>query len=114
MAEVEWMETQAREAPPFEFAARGDAVPIFGRGREAARLVAGARVEKIRRRRLIVEAEARIGFGREDRHIVILENEIAEAVEDRPALVDFDAEREMGAVARDDIGAGVDRRMREL
>ena len=43
-----------------------------------------------------------------------MEREAAEAVEDRPAFVDFDRQRIMRTVPHHDVRAGVYRRVRDL
>ena len=40
--------------------------------------------------------------------------EIAQAVEYRPALIDFDRQQIMRPVAHHDVGAGIDRRVRDI
>jgi len=114
MAQIERMETKRRKPLCLELADSSDPLPIFRRCRKAARLVAGARIEKIGRRRFVVETEATIGFRGKDRDIIVLENEIAEAVEDRPALIDFDAQSQVRPVTGNNIGTRLDRRMRKI
>ena len=74
----------------------------------------GAGIEEVGRRRLVTEPEASVGLGRKHRDGVVLEQEVAEAVEDRLALVDLDGRDGVDAVSHDDIGAGIDRRMGDL
>src|SRR3954452_7346220 len=87
--------------------------PELWRGRKAALAAIGAGVEEIGRSGLMRQAEALISLGREHLDGVVLEDEIAEAVKNRTAAIDLDAEREMRAVTGDHVGARIDRGTRE-
>ena len=55
-------------------------------------------VEEIGGRCVMPQSEAGVSFGREIAHALVLENEIANRVKDRLALVNFDAKRRMRSV----------------
>ena len=88
--------------------------PVGRIARVAFFTAGGAGVEEVGRRRFEVEIEAFVGVGGKEADGFILKDEIADAVENRFALIDFDAHREMRAVADEDVGAFVDRLVREL
>ena len=60
------------------------------------------------------EIEALVGVGGKKADGLVLKNEIADAVEDRLAFVDFNAHGEVRAMADENVGAFVDRLVREL
>ena len=70
-------------------------------------------VEKNGRCCFQVEVESFVGVGREKSDGFILKDEIADTVENRLALVDFNAHWKMRAVADDHVGAFVDGLVRE-
>src|SRR5262245_541667 len=114
MAEIERIKAQRAQRAVAKLAFGGEPLPELGRGRETAATAVGAGVEEVGGRRLMRQAEALIGLGRKHRDSVVLEDEVAEAVENRPAAIDLDPEGEMGPVAGDHVGAGIDRGAREL
>src|SRR5262249_15348027 len=83
-------------------------------GGKAALASIRAGFEIIARGVLSAEAKALIAFIGDPGHSLILENKIPQAVENRPALVDFDAAHEVGAVPGEQIAALIDGPVREL
>src|SRR5262249_43864883 len=83
-------------------------------GGKAALASIRAGFEIIARGVLSTEAEALIAFIGDPGHGLILENKIPQAVENRPALVDFDAAHEVGAVPSEQVAALVDGPVRKL
>ena len=69
----------------------------------------GAGVEEVGRRRLEIEIETFVGIGGKEADGFVLKDEIADAVEDRFAFINFHAHREVRAVADENVGAFVDR-----
>src|SRR5262245_7016841 len=69
---------------------------------------AGARIQKVRRGRPQIEIEALVGVGGKKAHSFILEDKIADAIEDRFLLVNFNAHGKVRAVADKNIRARVD------
>src|SRR5712691_4898623 len=63
---------------------------------------------------LSAKAEALIAFIGDPGYCLILENKIPQAVENGPALVDFDTAHEVGAVPSEQIAALIDGPMRKL
>src|SRR5262249_43330510 len=114
VAKVERIKAHGAERAVAKLAFGGEPFPELGRGWEAAATAVGARVEEGGGRRLMRQAEALISLRRKHLDSVVLEDEVAEAVEDRPAAIDLDPEREMRAVPGDHVGAGIDRGTREL
>src|SRR5215470_9890310 len=93
MAEIERIEAHGDERALAKLAFGGEPFPELRRGREAATTAVGARVEEVGGRRLMRQAEALVGLGRKHLDGVVLEDEVAEAVEDRTAAIDLDPER---------------------
>ena len=89
MAEVERMKPHRRKRTIAKLAFGRKPFPEFGRGRKAAPATIGARVEEISWCRLMRQTEALISLRRKHLDGVVLEDEIAEAVEDRPPAVDL-------------------------
>ena len=98
------------------------AAPLYGRderfpdlaiGVEPAAIVVRPRLIEVADLRLAAEADrlVRVRWKPEER--LVLEDEIADAVEDRLPLVDLDAAHDVRTVADDDVRAGVDHRVRE-
>src|SRR5712671_6590917 len=108
------MKLHAAQRPVLEFATSDEALPEFGSGGEAAGLVVRARIEEITGRRLVIQPKSLIGLGGKSRNVVVLEDEVAEAVEDGLPFIDLDPERQMRTMAGDDIGPCVDGRMRKI
>ena len=89
-------------------AANGEHIFPIGRLRDMAFLAAvGARVEKVGGSRAQVQIETLVGIGREKAHGFILEDKIADAIENRLAFIDLDSHGKMRAVADKDVGAFV-------
>src|SRR5262249_8054174 len=83
-------------------------------GGKAALASIRAGFEIIARGVLSTEAEALIAFIGDPGHGLILENKIPQAVENRPALVDFDTAHEVRAVPGEQIAALIDGPVRKL
>src|SRR5690242_1062964 len=107
------MDADFRGLAVLELAGHGDIFPEAGMRDMAFGAAAGARIEEVGWRGIMAEPEAGIGLRREAAHALVLEDEIADRVEDRLAFVDFHAERRMRSVADEDIGAGIDTLPRE-
>src|SRR5262245_8308181 len=114
MAEIERIKPHSGKRAIAKLAFGREPFPELWRGRKAALAAVGARVEEIGGRCVVRQAEALIGLRRKHFDGVVLEDEIAETVEDRTAAIDLDAEGEMRSMARHHVGAGVDRRAGEL
>jgi hypothetical protein len=114
MAEVERIKSQRAERALAKLAFSGKPFRELRRGREAAAATVGAHVKEVGGCRFVWQAEALIGLRRKQLDGVVLENEVAEAVEDRSPAIDLDPEREMRAMPGDHVSAGIDRGAREL
>jgi hypothetical protein len=79
----------------------------------AFRAAGGSCVEKIGWRRSEIEIEALVGVGGKKAHGLILKNEVPDAVEDRFLAVNLDTHWKVRTVADEDVGAFIDRLMRE-
>src|SRR5215467_10640615 len=107
MAEVKRIKSHRAERALAKLAFGGKPFPELRRGREATAATIGAHIEKVGGRRLMRQAKALVGLRRKHLDGVVLEDEVAKAVEDRPPAIDLDSEREMRAVASDHVGAGI-------
>src|SRR5205807_9443664 len=95
---VERVDREAGELAAGEAAGHRHAFPELGMRHVPLLAAPGAGVEEIGRCRIFPKIEAGIGLGREYRHGLVCENEIAERIEDRPALVELDPERRVRAM----------------
>src|SRR5262245_51773937 len=114
MAEIERIKSQRAERAVAKLAFGSEPLPELCRGREATLAAVGPRIEEIGGRGLMWQTEALIGLRRKHLDSIVLEDEVAEAVEDGPPTIYLDPEGEMGPVAGDHVGAGIDRGAREL
>ena len=66
---------------------------------EGPRTTAGARIEVVARCLVVAQLEAAVGFVRHPEHAFVLEDEVAQAVENGAVLVYLDTPQEVGTVA---------------
>ena len=90
-----------------------DGFPDRRIGGEAALVEVVARVVEVVDVRRGPEVERLVVFARQAQQRFVLENEIAEAVHDRLALVHLDAAQHVRAVTDEQVGAGIDHRARK-
>src|SRR5690348_1199995 len=114
MAEVERIKPHGGKRAIAKLAFGRQPFPELWRGWKAATALVGARIEEIRWRCLMRQAEALISFRRKHLDGVVLEDEIAKAVKNRTAAIDLDPERQVRAMACHHVGTGVDRSAREF
>src|SRR5262249_52757600 len=75
--------------------------------------VAGSGIKKVGRRRVVAEPEPLVCRCGKERYRFVLEDQTADRMKDWPAPVKLDAKRRVRAMADDDVGAGLDRRVRK-
>ena len=93
------------EAIAFKAADWHHRLPVAHVGWEAFLIILGALLLELGRRQLVIGAKAIVGFAGKLPNQFILANEIAKAIKDRLALVDFHPAQKMWTMSDDDIRA---------
>ena len=111
---IDWVNADLFERLICEFTDGEHVFPVGGVAGVAFFAAVGSGIEEVRRRGFEIEVKAFVGIGWKKADGFILKNQIADAVEDRPAFINFNAQRKMRAMTDEDVGAGIDGLMGEF
>ena len=107
------MKGQLDQLLPAPLRYRDDRLPDLRNGGEPRRVVVVAGLVEVREAVALVEPEPVVVLVRQPLERLVLEDEVAEAVQDRCALVDLDGAQRVRSVSHEDRGAGIHHRPRE-